>query len=369
MRAPTTESATIAMPHDRALRLMLGLCTAILVAAALGSAAAVFAPIAFALFIIALLRPFQRAVQDRAGAALATLAAILLALVALGVLVLMVGWAFGRVGQWMAANGAALQALSAQKIALLEEAGVPAAALAGHFDARFLVRLAQQVTLQLQGMLSFAVVTLVFVILGLLEVDVTRRQMQALRDKPAALTMLSAVERTASKLRSYMMVRTVMSVLTGIAVWAFARAMGLQLAEEWGVIAFVLNYVPFLGPLIATLFPTVFAVLQFGTWQVAITVFAALQVIQFMSGSYIEPRIAGKRLAMSPFMVLFAVFLGAHVWGIFGAFIGVPILIAVLSICEAFERTRWLARLLSGQDAEPAERTPQGALSIEPRSE
>jgi predicted PurR-regulated permease PerM len=72
---------------------------------------------------------------------------------------------------------------------------------------------------------------------------------------------------------------------------------------------------------------------------------------------------------MSPFMVLFAVFLGAHVWGIFGAFIGVPILIAVLSICEAFERTRWLARLLSGQDAEPAERTPQGALSIEPRSE
>jgi predicted PurR-regulated permease PerM len=153
-------------------------------------------------------------------------------------------------------------------------------------------------------------------------------------------------------------VRTIMSVLTGIAVWAFARAMGLELAVEWGVIAFVLNYIPFIGPLIATLFPTVFAVLQFGTWQVAVTVFAALQVIQFLSGSYIEPRLTGRRLSLSPSMVLVAVFLGAVIWGIFGAFIGVPVLIAILAVCEEFEGSRWVARILSGREVEELAERP-----------
>ncbi|WP_270937456.1 AI-2E family transporter [Falsiroseomonas oryzae] len=342
------------MPSDRALRTMIGLCTAILATSALASAQSVFAPIVFALFVIALVRPVQRGIQAWTGAALATLATMLVALVAAGALALLIAWAFGRVGQWTVANGAVLQALYLQKIALLEGAGIPADALAGHLDARFLVRLAQQVTFQLQGILSFTVVALVFVILGLLEVDVTRRQLLALRANPAAAGLLRAAERTGQKLRTYMGVRTIMSILTGIAVWAFAKAMGLQLAEEWGVIAFVMNYVPFIGPLIATLFPTAFAVLQFGTWEVAVTVFAALQVIQFLSGSYIEPRLTGRQLALSPFMVLVAVFLGAYVWGIFGAFIGVPILIGVMAVCEEFEGARWVARLLSGQDAEGA---------------
>ena len=135
------------------------------------------------------------------------------------------------------------------------------------------------------------------------------------RDRPGAAYLLQGCVETASKLRTYMRVRTIMSIATGIAVWAFARAMGLDLAVEWGVIAFVLNYIPFIGSLLATLFPTIFAVLQFGTWQAAVFVFLALQGIQFLSGSTIEPRLTGARLAMSPFLVLVAVFLGGDAVG------------------------------------------------------
>jgi len=354
---------------DRALRVMVGLCTVILAAVALRLADSVFAPIAFAVFVIALVRPMQRGIQARAGGGIATLATVLTALVAVGVLALLIGWAFGRVAQWTIANAADLQALYIQKIALLEDAGVPAASFAGNFDTRWLVGLAQQLLAQLRGALTFTAVTLVFVILGLLEVDLVRRHIEAMDERPAAAALLRAARRTGAKLRGYMAVRTIMSVLTGIAVWAFAKAMGLQLAEEWGVIAFVLNYIPFIGPLIATLFPTIFAVLQFGTWQVAITVFAALQVIQFLSGSYIEPRLTGRRLSLSPSMVLVAVFLGAVIWGIFGAFIGVPILIAVLAVCEEFESSRWVARVLSGREVGdyPREPGPAAPASVEAR--
>jgi len=212
------------------------------------------------------------------------------------------------------------------------------------------VRVAQDVMGQLQGFVSFAVVTLVFTLLGLLEVDVARRQLEALgdRDGPALLLRSGAV--LARKLQRYMLVRSVMSLVTGLAIWGFATAAGLELAMEWGVIAFALNYIPFIGSLLATIFPTMFAVLQFESWQMAVIVFLSLNLIQFTSGSYLEPRIAGATLAVSPFLVLFAVFFWALLWGIAGAFIGVPVMIALLTLCDQHPSSRWVAQLLSGRD-------------------
>jgi predicted PurR-regulated permease PerM len=330
---------------------MLGLCTAILAAAALHLAEAILAPIAFAFFTIALAWPVQRAAQARVPAFVALPGTVLVTLVVLVALALAAGWGFGRVARWIIANAGMLQVLYAQKLDWLEGRGIPAAILGEQFNVRQLVRVAQTVILQLQQVASFLVVTLVFVILGLLEVKVASRQLERLgRDSPAAAGLLRAARQIAAKLRTYMLVRTVMSIATGLAVWAFAVAMGLELAPEWGVIAFVLNYIPFIGSLLATLLPTIFAVMQFGTWEAAVTVFLALQAIQFLSGSTIEPRLAGARLSMSPFMVLVAVFFGAFLWGIPGAFIGVPALIAALSLCEQFEGSRPAAALLSGRD-------------------
>jgi predicted PurR-regulated permease PerM len=342
------------MAEGRAWRITVGLAAAAIIAFAVAQAQSVVAPVVFALFCIALVWPLQGKLQGTMPKVAALLVTMAVALVTLLGLAWLVAWAFGRVGTSVVANAATLQALYNAQIAWLESRGIPAAgALTGSFDSRWLVGVAQRVLGQLQGLVSFILLTLVFVMLGLLEVDAAERQMRRLGDRaPAAL--LSATRRTAKKLRTYMLVRTFMSVLTGLAVWAFAWAMGLELAAEWGAIALVLNYIPFIGPLIATLFPTIFAVLQFGTWDVAITVFAALQVIQFLGGSYIEPRLTGVQLAVSPFMVLVAVFLGSYLWGIPGAFIGVPVLIAALTVCEEFPQSRWVADLLSGQeDAAP----------------
>ena len=75
-----------------------------------------------------------------------------------------------------------------------------------------------------------------------------------------------------------------------------------------------------------------------------------LNFIQFFIGSYLEPRIAGAALSMSPFIVLLAVFFWSFLWGITGAFIGLPIMIAILTICEQHKSTEWIALLLSGRE-------------------
>ena len=90
-----------------------------------------------------------------------------------------------------------------------------------------------------------------------------------------------------------MLVRSMMSVLTGFVIWGFALLAGLELATAWGVIAFVLNYIPFIGPLVATVFPTLFALAQFESWQLALVVFSGLNLIQFLIGSYLEPQNRG----------------------------------------------------------------------------
>lgn len=348
---PRRAQGTNRMAGDGAMRAMMGLTLAILVAGTLALAQPILAPVAFALFTIALVLPAQERAARVMPRGLALLLTLLATLVVLVALTLAAGWAFSRAARWVIANAGLLQALYVQKLGWLEGQGITLGdTLTETFDARWMVGLAQGVLGQLQGILTFLALTLIYVLMGLLEARPVAAQLRRMGEtRPAARQVLAGLAVTAAKLRRYMLVRTLMSLLTGAGVWAFATVMGLDLAVEWGVVAFVLNYIPVIGPLVATIFPTVFAGVQFGAWQTALVVFVALQVIQNTVGSYIEPRVTGARLAMSPFMVLAAVFLGAFLWGIPGAFIGVPALIAGLALCQQFEGSRWVAELLSGQ--------------------
>ena len=335
------------MTADTAIRSMLAVCTAILVCAALQAAAGILAPVACAVFATALAWPLQRGLQARMPKLLALAVTVLVTVVIVVALGSMVVWGVTRVGYWLVGNAARFQALYQQKADWLAGHDIVLGSFAlENFNIGWLIRVFQQITLQLQGFVRFALVTFIFLMLGLLEVDVSRDKFAAVG--PGSRLVLAASIQTASKFRRYMVVRTLMSLMTGVTVWVFARLAGLDLAEEWGVIAFAFNYIPFIGPLVATVLPTFLAIAQFESLQVAVLVFLGLQLIQFVIGSYLEPRIAGATLSLSPFAVLFAVFFGSFLWGIAGAFIGVPVLIAAATLCAQSPASAWAAELLSG---------------------
>ena len=334
---------------------MLGLCTAVLVLWALYFARAILAPVAFSFFVIAIVWPFQRALQARMPKLLALVATLVAILVVVTILGFLIVWGFGTVGRWLIDNAGRFQTLYVQSAYWLEGHGIVVTSLlAGNFNASWLIRAVQEIGGRMYGLVAFVVITFVFTALGLLEVEVTRKNIESLQNQELAQTFLQAGTKIAGKFQKYMLVRSEMSLLTGMVVWVFALLAGLELATAWGVIAFVLNYIPFIGPLVATVFPTLFALAQFESWELAVIVFLGLNLIQFLIGSYLEPRIAGSALSISPFLVLFAVFFWSFLWGIPGAFIGVPIVIASLTLCEQHESTRWIATLLSGRDRTPA---------------
>ena len=345
---------------DGGLHATGGIATAILVIAALYFAEPVVAPLAFAVFIIAIIWPLQSLLQMRMPKLLALAVSILATVVVLIALASMVTWGFTRVGRFIVADAARFQLLYSRASVWLEGHGVEIAGFwTEHFDVGWLIRVFQQVTSRLNSTLSFSLVVLIYLILGLLEVDTAARRLRDMKHGDAGQLLLAGSARSAAKLRRYMLVRTLMSVVTGILVWAFVSLCGLPLAMEWGVIALALNYIPFIGPLVATVLPTLFAVAQFETWQMAVLVFGCLNLIQFLVGSNLEPRIAGSVLSISPFMVLFAVFFWTFLWGIAGAFIGVPILIVVLTLCEQYPSSRWVAELFGApagmrEQAQPA---------------
>jgi AI-2 transport protein TqsA len=345
------------MARDSALDVSVGIIAAVMVSAAAYQASAVFAPLALALFIIAIVWPLQSWLQARIPSLIA-LAITMTATVAVCLFFAsLVVWGFGRVGRSLVADSARYQALYDSAIAWLEGHGISVAGLwSEHFNVGWVLRWATQVTGRVNTTLSFWLIALVYVILGLMEVEDLRRRIETAASKETAKALLSASAATARKIRKYMEVRTQMSLATGILVGAFAWAAGLQFALEWGVIAFALNYIPFIGPFVATLFPTLLAMAQFATWQAVVGVFVCLNIIQFAVGSYIEPRVSGVALAMSPSAVLFAVFFWTFLWGLFGAFIGVPIALAILTFCSHWPSSRWVSDLLGGpMEGEPAD--------------
>jgi len=347
------------MSNDRALLTFCGILAAIAVFAALYFATSVFAPVECGFFIIAMVWPLQAWLQARMPQLLALAIVMCATVVVFFAFALVVAWGFGRVGRSMIAEAPRFQMLYDQTTQWLEGHGIAIASVwSEHFDVRWVIRAVQGIGARLNTTISFWLVVLVYVILGLLEVEPIARKIRALMKADTAQLLLNGSAETAVRLRRYMVIRTWMSVATGAMVWALATIAGLQLAPEWGVIAFALNYIPFIGPFIATVFPTLYALAQFESLQAALVVFACLNVIQFVIGSYIEPRVSGNALAISPFIVLFSVFFWTWMWGLFGAFIGVPIAIAALTFCAQHPSTRWLADLLGAPDDEPAATRP-----------
>ena len=116
----------------------------------------------------------------------------------------------------------------------------------------------------------------------------------------------------------------------------------------------MLNFIPFIGPFFATVLPALFAIAQFHAWETPALILGGVSLVQFLIGSYLEPRMSGSALTMSPYLVVFSVFFGALLWGIAGAFIGVPAAIAILMVLEQYPSTAWISELLSGSPNRPA---------------
>src|ERR1700733_12549187 len=179
-------------------------------------AASVLAPLSLALFIIAIVWPLQRRLQSHLPTLVALAITIIVTAAACLAFASLAAWGFGRVGRSFVANAARYQEFYDSLVKWLEEHDVSVAGVwAEHFNMAWLLRGGQTTAGRGRTTLSFWIIALVYVVLGLLEVEDFRRKVEALANRQASRVILDGSAATAVKFRKYLLVRTQMSAMTG----------------------------------------------------------------------------------------------------------------------------------------------------------
>ena len=171
--------------------------------------------------------------------------------------------------------------------------------------------------------------------------------------------LISSIRRS---VHHYILVKTGVSALTGIIVYGILRLFGLDFAEALAVLTFLLNFIPNLGPIIATAFPVVIALVQFDSLPSVTALLAAVGAVQFGLGNIVEPMLMGRTLQMSSFAIVISLMLWSAIWGVVGMFLAVPIMVMVKIVCAHIPALRPVAVLLS-RDGEPLPMTGRDGFS------
>ncbi|PWE34206.1 AI-2E family transporter [Maritimibacter sp. 55A14] len=149
------------------------------------------------------------------------------------------------------------------------------------------------------------------------------------------------------RVNRYLLVKTAVSIATGLMVYGVMRAFGLDLALPMAIATFVLNYIPNIGSIIATGLVTLVTYVQFADPTPTLIVFVVTGVIQFVNGSIIDPTLMGRALRLSSFGIIISLAFWSVVWGIPGMFLSVPIMVAIMIVCSQHPALHPLAILLS----------------------
>jgi len=149
------------------------------------------------------------------------------------------------------------------------------------------------------------------------------------------------------RVNHYLIIKTGVSAVTALAVYATMLGFGLEFAAAMAILTFVLNYLPSVGSIIATLIVVLVAYLQVPEVGFAVLIFVIVGMTQFVLGSVIDPMLMGRALRVSAFGIIISLAFWGMVWGIPGAFLAVPILVATMIICAHIPAARPVAVLIS----------------------
>ncbi len=155
--------------------------------------------------------------------------------------------------------------------------------------------------------------------------------------------------RIGEKLSTYLLTKGLLSLVTGILFYFVALFTGLDFALIWGVMAFFFNFIPSIGSIIVTVLMILMACIQFlPTFGPVIVVAIGATTIQMVIGNFLDPKIQGDRLNLSPFILIVSLVLWGYLWGIVGMFLAVPITATLQIICDTVPGLRPIAIMLSG---------------------
>ena len=155
------------------------------------------------------------------------------------------------------------------------------------------------------------------------------------------------LQKISDDVRKYVTIKLIASLSTGILSYTFLMIIGVDFAAFWALLIFMLNFIPTIGSIIATIFPALITLVQFDTIGPFFLVAGGLTGIQILIGNFLEPKFTGSTLNLSPTIILLNLSLWGVIWGIPGMFLCVPFLVISMIVFSNVPQTRAIAVLLS----------------------
>ncbi len=204
------------------------------------------------------------------------------------------------------------------------------------------------VALSLTSVASSTGLILIYLIFLFLEQKSFSNKLKALAKAPdQEQNILRLIRKIQSDIRLYIGIKTFTSALTGILSYLIMSAVDLQFASFWALLIFLLNYIPSVGSILATIFPSLLALMQFDLSGRFFVIAGGVTILQFIIGNLLEPRLMGNSLNLSPLVILFSLTFWGAMWGIPGAFLCVPIMVILMIVLSHFPSTQPIAIMMS----------------------
>lgn len=178
----------------------------------------------------------------------------------------------------------------------------------------------------------------------------------ALRDPEDAARTEAIIRDINDRIGDYLAVKTLVNAILGTVSFVVLWGVGIDFPLFWALAIALLNYIPYVGSLVGVALPVALSVVQFGQLGWTLLLAGLLIAAQVWVGSVLEPRLIGRRVNLSPFVVLTALAVWSALWGLPGALLAVPLTSMLTIVLSAFAPTRPFAVLMADRVAVPARR-------------
>lgn len=337
-------------PGEKARNRLLAIAVFILTIAGLKASYAVTMPLAVAAVVVAACWPLKPWLDEWLPSGLSYLGTLLIVLLLTAGFVGAIYISTVEIAQAFIEKQARIEELYRALIDWLESLGIqpPSHQLGGSR----LLSAGQFFLSNSYTLLAYLGFIALLIVLGLPAVAGLRAKLRRELSRDDQRETLETVEAIALNIRQYLGVTFITSLITGLGSAAWAYAVGLELALVWGVLNFLLNFVPVVGNVVGILPPTLYAALQFQDVTTTLLVFIGFAVLQIAISNFVYPAMQGRVLSLSPVVVVVALAFWSWVWGIAGALIAVPMTAAAIIICKHFPSAHWVAQMLSTSSEE-----------------
>jgi AI-2 transport protein TqsA len=332
-------------PLKESPRLLLTAASLVVVVAGLKAGKPLFVPIVLALFLAVLSVPVLGLLRRRLPVGVAVALTVLFDCTVLAVFAYVLSIAVTRVTERAPIYQEQFQAFLDQALAWLSARGVEAGEWVSpeSIGPGPLVDLVSTTFLGVATLVSALVIVLLLLLFMLYEVEgFSAKMRRAVGIEDRQLARYTKITR---EVQRYLVIKTLMSLATGVSVGVWVHLVGLDFPFLLGLIAFVLNYVPNIGSILAAVPGVALALVQLSVPRMLLIVLG-YAVINLWWGNLVEPHVMGRQLKISPLAVFVSLLFWGYVWGIMGMLLAVPITMVLKILFENSERLRWLGLLL-----------------------